>query len=71
MSIAKRILMVLAVTTLVLQLPGCGQQRPAGGGTQQQPGGSGSQQQQQGNGQSDTAQDTTTQPQDTVSDTAQ
>jgi len=69
MSIAKRILMVLAVTTLVLQLPGCGQQRPAGGGTQQQQGGAGSQQ--QGNGKSDTAKDTTTQPQDTVSDTAQ
>jgi hypothetical protein len=69
MSIAKRILIVLAVTALVLQLPGCGQQRPAGGGTQQQ-GGSGSQQQ-QGNGESDTAEDTTTRPQDTVSDTAQ
>ncbi len=65
MSIAKRILMVLAVTTLVLQLPGCGQQRPAGGGTQQE---SGSKKQ---NGNADTAQDTTTQPQDTVSDTAQ
>lgn len=60
MSIAKRILMVLAVTTLILQLPGCGQQRPAGGGTQQ------GSQQQDGNGQSDTAQDTTTQPQDTA-----
>ncbi len=70
MSIVKRILLVLAVTTLVFQLPGCGQQRPAGGGTQKQQEGGGSQQQ-QGNGESDTAQDTTTQPQDTVSDTAQ
>ncbi len=63
MLIVKRILMVLAVVTLAFQLPGCGQQRPAGGGTQQ--GGA------QKNGNTDTAKDTTTQPQDTVSDTAQ
>ncbi len=68
MSIAKRILMILAVTTLVIQLPGCGQQRPSGG-TTQQPGSTGSKQQ-KGNGKSDTAQNKTTKPQDTVSDTS-
>ncbi|HEX3020481.1 MAG TPA: hypothetical protein VHP36_09265 [Chitinispirillaceae bacterium] len=55
MSIVKKILIVLTVTTLVLQIPGCGQQRPSSGGTQQKDG---------------AAKDTTSQPQDTASDTA-
>lgn len=57
MLIARNMLMVLTAAALVLQLAGCGQQRPAGGGGTQQ--------------KSDTAKDTTTQPQDTTQDTTQ
>lgn len=65
MSIAKRVLLVLATAALVFQLTGCGQQRPAGGGGNQQ-----GTQQDTAQQKADTARDTTTQPQDTTQDTA-
>ncbi len=59
MSSTRKIVIAFAVSALVLQLAGCGQQKPAGGDKKQ-----GTTQ----DGNADTAKDTTSQPQQ---DTAQ